>query len=157
YRAVPPARIGQEVAVQWDERMVRILDAQSGTLLREHHPQMPGGYRISEDEKRRTPKTTQQLLARAAAAGRHVGAVATAVHVEDGEMGVRRVLGILGLVRKHGRGVIDDACRVALEVGVPSYRFVRRYLEHRPQLHMTLRQVDPLIRQLTHYRDFIRR
>ncbi len=39
------------------------------------------------------------------------------------------------------------------EIGVPEYRFVRRYLERRPQL--TLRQVDPLIRELTEYRDFI--
>jgi hypothetical protein len=32
---------------------------------------------------------------------------------------------------------------------------MRRYLERRPQLPLTLRQVDPLIRQLTLYRDFI--
>jgi transposase len=157
YRAVPPALIGEEVGVQWDERTVRILSAQTGQLLREHHPQVPGGYRIAEHEKRRTPRTTEQLLARAGAAGHHAGAVAAAVHREHGEMGVRRVLGLLSLVRKHGPVIVDDACRVALEVGVPSYRFVRRYLEHRPQLHMTLRQVDPLIRELTHYRDFIRR
>ena len=36
---------------------------------------------------------------------------------------------------------------------VHEYRFVRRYLERRPQL--TLRQVDPLIRELTQYRDLI--
>jgi hypothetical protein len=38
-------------------------------------------------------------------------------------------------------------------MGVYEYRFVRRYLEHGPQL--TLRQVDPLIRELVHYRDLI--
>jgi transposase len=156
YRAVPPAHIGQEVGVQWDERTVRILDTE-WHLLREHRPQLPGGYRIDEDEKRRTPKTTQQLLVRAACAGRYVGAVCAAIHREDGEMGIRRVQGMLALARRHGRVVVDDACRVALDVGVPSYRFVRRYLEHRPQLHLTLRQVDPLIRDLTHYRDLIRR
>jgi hypothetical protein len=32
---------------------------------------------------------------------------------------------------------------------------VRRYLEHGPQLPLNLRQVDPLIRQLTLYRDLI--
>jgi transposase len=156
YRAVPPARIGQEVGVQWDERQVRILTQDTWTLLREHRVQVPGGYRIAEEEKRRTPKTTEQLLTRAAWAGRHVGAVSAAIHREDGEMGVRRIQGMLALVRRQGRGVVDDACRVALEVGVPSYRFVRRYLEHRPQLHLSLRQVDPLIRELTHYRDLIR-
>ena len=33
------------------------------------------------------------------------------------------------------------------------YRFLRRWLERKPQL--TLRQVDPMIRQLTLYRDLI--
>jgi hypothetical protein len=40
-------------------------------------------------------------------------------------------------------------------MGVCDYRFVRRYLERRPQMPLSLRQVDPLIRQLTLYRDFI--
>ena len=36
---------------------------------------------------------------------------------------------------------------------VHELRFVRRYLERGPQL--TLRQVDPLIRELVQYRDLI--
>ena len=50
---------------------------------------------------------------------------------------------------------VDDACAAALEVGVCDYHFVRRYLERNPQLPLSLRQIDPLIRQLTLYRDFI--
>jgi hypothetical protein len=38
---------------------------------------------------------------------------------------------------------------------VYEYRFVRRYLERRPHPQMFLRQIDPLIRELTVYRDFI--
>ena len=48
---------------------------------------------------------------------------------------------------------LEDACAVALEMGISEYRFVRRYLERRPQ--PGLRQIDPLIRELTEYRDFI--
>ena len=44
---------------------------------------------------------------------------------------------------------------MALEVGVCDCPFVRRYLERNPQLPLSLRQVDPLIRQLTMYHDFI--
>jgi hypothetical protein len=44
---------------------------------------------------------------------------------------------------------------MALDIGVHEYRFVRRYLERRPHPHMFLRQIDPLIRELTEYRDFI--
>jgi hypothetical protein len=63
------------------------------------------------------------------------------------------LLGILSLAKKYGAAALEDACAAALEIGVPEYRFVRRCLERRPQL--TLRQVDPLIRALTEYRDFI--
>jgi len=44
---------------------------------------------------------------------------------------------------------------MALETGASEYRLVRRYLERNPQLPLSLRQVDPLIRQLTLYRDLI--
>jgi hypothetical protein len=40
-------------------------------------------------------------------------------------------------------------------MGVHEYRFVRRYLERCPQAPLSLRQVDPLIRELVHYRDLI--
>ena len=65
------------------------------------------------------------------------------------------MLGVLSLAKKHGVAVVEDAAQAALEVGAPSYRFVRRYLERRPSLPVSLRQVDPLIRQLTLYRDLI--
>jgi hypothetical protein len=77
------------------------------------------------------------------------------MHREQGEIAVRRVLGVLSLAKKYGVATVENACAVALEVGVCNYPFVRRYLEHHPQLRLSLRQVDPLIRQLTLYRDFI--
>jgi transposase len=67
YYRVPPGRIGEEVAVQWDERVVRVLDPTTHALLREHERQHPGGYREEpEDRPRRTPPGTLALLARAA-------------------------------------------------------------------------------------------
>src|SRR5947199_8973841 len=36
YYRVPPGRIGTAVAVQWDARVVRLLDPDTGALLREH-------------------------------------------------------------------------------------------------------------------------
>ena len=47
-------------------------------------------------------------------------------------------------------------CSAALELGVAEYRFVRRYLDRRSKPEpLSLRQVDPLIRELTRYRDII--
>ena len=70
---------------------------------------------------------------------------------------MRRILGVLALVKKHGTAVVAAACAAALDLGVADYRFVRRYLERHAPAPLTLRQVDPLIRELTHYRDVIAR
>jgi hypothetical protein len=97
------------------------------------------------------------LLARAARAGPHIGPLCAAIHRRDGEVGVRRILGVLALVKKHGAARVDAACAAALELAVANYRFVRTYLERHPAAPLTLRQVDPLIREFTHYRDVIAR
>ena len=68
---------------------------------------------------------------------------------------MRRIQGVLQLVKQYGRVASDDACATALELRVHEYRFVRRYLERSPQAPLTLRQVDPLIRELSQYRDLI--
>ena len=65
------------------------------------------------------------------------------------------MLGVLPLAKKHGVAVVDDAAKTALDVGALTYRFVRKYLERRPPVPLSLRQIDPLIRQLTLYRDLV--
>jgi transposase len=156
YYGAPPGWIGRHVQVQWDDLHVRLLNPQTGQLLREHLRQERGRHRIKdEDRPKKTPLGTLALLGRADKAGSQIGALCRAMHGEQGETSVRRILGVLSLARKYGVAGVDDACAVALEAGVSNYRFVRRYLERNPQLPLSLRQVDPLIRQLTLYRDFI--
>jgi transposase len=157
YYGAPPGWIGRHVQVQWDSHQVRLMDPQTGQLLREHLLQARGRHRIKdEDRPKQTPLTTLQLLSRADKAGAQIGALCRGMHQKDGETAVRRILGVLSLVKKYGGATVEDACSAALEVGVRAdYHFVRRYLERHPQLSLSLRQVDPLIRQLTWYRDFI--
>jgi hypothetical protein len=115
-----------------------------------------GWYRIKEeDHPKRTPLRTSQLLWRAGRAGPHIGALCDAIHHAQGEVGVRRILGVLSLAKKYGTVAVDEACAAALDMGVQEYRFVRRYLERCPQAPLSLQQVDPLIRELVQYRDFI--
>ena len=156
YYGAPPGWIGRRVPVQWDERHVRLLDPRTGQLLREHLRQQRGGHRIQDqDRPSRTPLGTRELLARSERAGRHIGSLCQGMHRRHGQAAVRRILGVLSLAKKYGAAVTDDACAAALDVEVFEYRFVRRYLERRPNNPVSLRQVDPLIRQLTLYRDFI--
>jgi hypothetical protein len=156
YYGAPPGWIGRRVQVQWDSLHVRLLDPKTGQLLREHLRQQRGGHRIEDqDRPSKTPLGILQLLARTERAGRHIGALCQGMHRRQGEPAVRRILGVLSLAKNHGAASVDDACAAALEVEVYEYRFVRRYLERRPHRPLGLRQVDPLIRQLTLYRDFI--
>jgi transposase len=154
YYSTPPGWIGKLVNVQWDVLHVRILDPETHQLLREHVRQKRGQHRIAPgDNPKKTPLTTVQLLARAARAGSNIGALCEQIHRREGEPGIRRILGVLSLAKTFGPNAVEDACAAALELRVYEYRFIRRYLERRPQ--PALRHVDPLIRELTHYRDLI--
>jgi transposase len=158
YYAPPPGWIGREVHAQWDGRIVRLIDPKTGQLLREHLRRDRGRRAVHPDDRpKNTPTTTLDLLARAGRAGQRIGTVAQRIHAAEGEAGVRRIQGVLGLAKKHGVAVVDDACGTALDFGVPTYRFVKRYVERGSPLRLGLKQVDPIIRQLTEYRDLIDR
>jgi transposase len=158
YYSAPPGWIGRRVSVQWNALHIRLLDPTTGQLLREHVHAPRGWHRIDDaDRPSRTPATTLTLLRAAHQAGASIGAVCDYIHQHDGEAGVRRLLGVLALARTHGPAVVEDAAKAALDLGVPTYRFIRRYVERRPPVPLTLRQIDPLIRQLTLYRDLIDR
>jgi hypothetical protein len=132
YYGAPPGWIGRLVNVQWDDLYVRLLDPRTGQLLREHVRQKRGRYRVkNEDYPRRTPLGTLQLLARAERAGPHIGALCQAMHRAEGELGVRRMLGVLALGKKFGLAALEEACTAALELGVhvwgqPNYERIVR-------------------------------
>jgi transposase len=156
YYSTPPGWIGQRVAVQWTDLHVRVVDPKTGQLLREHVRAPRGHHRIADpDRPTRTPASTVALLARARHAGAHLHAVCLAIHTQEGAAGVRRLLGVLALAKRYGPAAADDAAKAALDLQVPTYRFLRRYLERRPAAPLTLTQIDPLIRQLSLYRDLI--
>jgi len=156
FYGAPPGWIGHRVHVQWNDLHVRLLDPKTRQLLREHLRAPRGYHRIDDrDRPTRTPPTTLALLGRAATAGASIGAVCRQIHAQGTAHSVRQILGVLALAKKHGVAVVDDAAKAALDIGVPTYRFLRKYVERRPPLPLTLTQVDPLIRQLTLYRALI--
>ena len=154
YYSTPPGLIFRPVHVQWDEAQVRILNPRTHELLREHLRQRPGGYRLEEEDRpKKMPLSTAQLLRRAERAGVQIGVFCNTIYQRESELGIRHILGVLSKIKKYGMAAVEDACAAALELGISEYRFLRRYLERHPQ--PSLRQIDPLIRELTEYRDFI--
>lgn len=155
YYHAPPGWIGRRMHVQWDSTRVRLLD-QAGVLQREYKRQRRGGRRaLPGDEPARTPPQIATLLAKAARAGDSIGALCDAIWRREGEAGVRRVQGVMALAKKYGVATVDDASSVVLELGAANYQSLKRYLERRPPAPVSLKQVDPLIRALTYYRDVI--
>jgi len=55
--------------------------------------------KIDRSELRSRPK---QLLHRAEQAGRNIGVLCQAMHRNQGEVAVRRILGVLSLAKKYG-------------------------------------------------------
>ena len=159
YYSAPPGWIGRRVRCSGMAVTCACSIPHTGQLLREHLRQQRGRHRIQdEDRPQRTPLGTAQLLARAEKAGAHIGAL-----LPDDAPARRR-----GRRPPHpGRAVAGQEVRRGAAWTMPApprwkldaydYRFVRRYLERQPAPPLSLRQVDPLIRQLTLYRDLIDR
>lgn len=157
YYHAPPGWIGRTVHVQWDRLRVRLLDKSNGTLLREYLVQKRGGRRVrDEDRPKQTPKSTLYLLGELTRAGQHVATLADQMRrVHGDEDVIRKLQGVRSLVKKYGAASVDEASAAVLELGLCDYRPLRRYLERRPTAPLSLEQVNPIIRQLTHYRDLI--
>jgi transposase len=157
YYATPPGWIGREVHVRWDTRCVRIIDPQTGQLLREHLRTKDGFFRVDpKDRSPRTPPQIEQLLNRARAAGKHIGVLCERIEQQRHQYGARQILGILALVKKRGFAAIDDCCRIALAVDVANYRIVARLADRPREDSAVLQQTHDLIRQLAHYGNVIR-
>ena len=108
------------VKVQWDALHVRILDPRTHQLLREHVRQQRGRHRIrAEDNPKKTPFSTAQLLAAPPAPDLTSAHSVKPSISHQGEAGIRRILGVLSLAKKFGAAAVDDACAAALELGVP--------------------------------------
>ena len=120
YYGAPPGWIGRRVDVQWNDLFVRLLDPKTGQLLREHVRAPRGWHRIADaDRPRRTPPKTVALLEAAMRIGPSVSTICDHIHRHEGEAGVRRILGVLALAKKHGPAVVEDAAKAALDLGVP--------------------------------------
>ncbi|MGA7630905.1 MAG: hypothetical protein WCB11_09055 [Terriglobales bacterium] len=68
------------------------------------------------------PLQVSHLLWRAGRAGTHIGTLCNLIYSQLGEVGIRRILGVLSLAKKFGTAAVEDACAAALEMGVHEYR-----------------------------------
>jgi transposase len=157
YYPVPTGRIGQLLSVQWDDRVVRILELGHRELLREHKKLVDKGQfgKSTEPRPQQTPPQVLALLDKADHSGRHIGAFCRALYQQDKLRSLGWIQGIRQLAKKHGASAVDAACAMAIENGISRYRFIRDYVERKNPPQLSLKLIDPLIRDLTEYRDIV--
>ena len=161
----PATHVGVVVQVQHDDKVVRIVDLASGKLLLEHAKKTTPATATREPlsatsfkaaDKGLSSSPTAPLVQRGQQLGKHIGLLCAAIAANDeAEFAIRRLHAVLRFAQQHGNTHVDVACAAAIDVGAPTYRCVRLWLEHHPPV--PLAQVDPLIRQLAAYREVITR
>lgn len=164
--AARPALIGSRVLVRLYEYQIEIRDRQSHTLLRTHpRSQRPGSVLLPDDERPFNPsRETRRILTQAGEIGPATLQLCQQWFERDGRVGQRKLWGIVGLVKRYPRRLIDQACAQALRENVRSYKSIQNLTERllsaaladidAPiQGELDLTQQHPMIRDGDDYAD----
>ncbi|MFP4896237.1 IS21 family transposase [Paraburkholderia sp. EG304] len=129
--AAQSAPIGSKVLVRKFARHLEIRNLQTQTLLRTHIlADRPGTVILPHDERPFNPsRETRRILAQARTIGPSAERLCQHLFDTEGRVGQRKLWGIVGLVRRYPRRLIESACEIAMREGVPSYKQVKALTE----------------------------
>jgi transposase len=156
---VPPEYIGRQMWVRWDSRCVRVLDGKLQQVAM--HVRLEAG-KFSRSLgcaglSRPVRGSCVYWEQRAALFGEHCRRWARGMFEQRGPQGLRSVMALCELSKKHSAGAMERACRSAIERGLWRYKDVRRLIEtpqgSEPMLPFL--ETHPLIRDLDHYAQFL--
>jgi len=160
YYAVPPEYISDCVWVRWDSREVRVFN-QRWEQIGLNRRLQPGQFSQCLGLGGGDGALERQLdywLNRAQELGGPCGLWAQGVLERKGPLGIRSLMGLIGLVDHHSFKTLNEACASALSRGAWRLRDVRALLDRRQrevQTHLAFAQSHPLIRNLAEYGLFI--
>ena len=164
YYEAPPELIGRQVWVRWDGRMVRLFN-DSMVQVGCHARLEPGKFSrcLGVRGMHGTIKESADYWrSRAAALGEAAGRWAQRALDQRGAEAIRSIMGLCQLAEKRRATDVNAACAKAMDAAaaLPTFRAIKNLLEaggQAPgQIQMELREVDPIIRPLSAYADFIR-
>jgi transposase len=164
--AARPAPIGSRVLVRLFARRLEIRELTTQALLRTHdRAERPGTVVLPMDERVFNPsRETQRILSQAKAIGVATHKLCEILFEREGRVGQRKMWGIVGLVRRYPRRLIEAACERAMQEGVCSYGHVKTLTERLmedalilldapPPIELSLTQSHALIRAGDDYAD----
>jgi transposase len=164
YYEAPPEFIGRQVWVRWDGRMVRLFNDRMEQVAC-HVRTEPGKFSRTLGVRGlhgTIKENADYWHSRAAAVGEAAGHWARRALDTRGAEAIRSIMGLCQLATKRRATEVNAACAKAMDAatGLPTFQTIKHLLEaggQAPgQLQMELREVDPLIRPLATYADFIR-
>lgn len=135
YYEAPVEYVGRILWVRWDSRTVRLFNHRMEEVAI-HARVEPGVFSYRTPGSRGRVFDVQQssrwLLKDAQLIGYWTGLWAEGVILHRGQEGIRTLLGLRQLTRKHTAKLIDQACERALTYGAFRLRDVRRLAENPP-------------------------
>lgn len=160
YYSVPPEYVGREVWARWDAHLVKIFNHRREQLA-VHVRQEPGRFATAEAhvpkmKKSAVEKGASWLLEQTSRLGPQVGQWAEQMLAARGIPGVRVLVGLLALARRHSYADLDRACQIASSHQAYRLRALRELLQDAPrevgvQEAMEFIDTHPIIRGLSEY------
>lgn len=162
---MPTEYLGQKVQVHFNSQDIKVYDSQffitsfkpehgKGRVARNPNYPVPGRSQFLEEMEGNACRRAKEI-------GPHCHKlVYNILSVPNDPMALRRSRGINSLVKSHPAQTVDYACKLALERGRHSYRFVREMCEKSmvapmPEPEITLIQEHELIRNLHEYQTLL--
>jgi transposase len=159
YYSVPPEYVGRQVWARWDAHLVKVFNHRREPIA-VHARQELGRFATTEAHIHRHKKTlvergTVYLLRQAARLGPEVAGWSQAMLQARGVEGVRVLVGLLALARRHPALDLNPACQVALSHQAYRLRAIRELLQEPDaggeQTSFEFLESHPIIRELHEY------
>jgi transposase len=163
YYSAPPEFVGRTIWARWDGHTVRLFDQQMRQIAI-HVQREPGRFNtdakhIAPEKRAGVERGAAPWLKSAHAIGAHAGQWARDLLQQRGIHGLRAVMGLVSLTKKHPAHAVDQACRVACSHGAHRLRDVRNLLKRaepaQEQQMLPFVEEHPVIRPLTEYGKLI--
>lgn len=162
YYSVPPEYLGWRLWVRWDSRTVRIFDKNMRQITM-HLKREPGRFstrseHIASEKIAYVERGTSWLLDKASLIGPHAQHWAESMVQERGIQGIRVLVGLMSLAKRHPDKSIEKACETAQTHGAYRLRTIRELIKRQApkQEQFEFMQEHPIIRSISEYGDLVR-
>lgn len=162
YYSAPPEYVGYELWVRWDSRLVRLFNDRMEQVA-VHAKHEPGKFctdrrHLSDRKISSVERGTAALLKRVERIGPQASQWGCAMLKERGIAGVRVLIGLISLGKRHSAASLERACEIALSYGAFRLRAVRKLIDQDAKKQATMEFLDehPIIRSLGDYGDLVR-